>query len=246
MRVSEILQTTRRKMQGKWSVAIGVTVMVTLITMIVPNTITPNFGTMEFWADFLWLFLVSLPLAMGSMWLFLDMHDGRDVEPRHVFDIFRDYSRVVGAVLWKYLLIFGWFLLFIIPGIIAMIRYSQMEFLMKDDPKLTGQEAINKSKEMMHRNKARYFGLYLRIFWPAILGVAVGVFMMMDAAAGGHMVGGMIYIDPDQASRAQLVSLVSVAALHLLNAYANAAFAVFYRDLKQVEEEAWNDQTFQN
>ena len=246
MNVSEILRTTRGNMQGKWSAAIGVVVMVALISMSVPNIITPNLGAMEFWVNMLWLFLVSSPLAMGSMWFFLEMHDGREVEPRHVFDVFGDYGRVVGAVIWKYLLIFGWFLLLVIPGILAMIRYSQMEFLMKDDPTLTGQEAIRKSKAIMHGNKARYFGLYLRIFWPAILGIAIGVILMMDAVAGGHTIAGMIYIDPTQANRAQLVSLASVVVLHLLNAYANPAFSVFYRDLKSAKEEAWNNQTLQN
>jgi len=225
-------------MQGKWGFAISVTIIVVLITMSVPNLITPAFGTMEFWANILWMILVSAPIAMGAMWLFLDLHDGDEVEVNHVFSVFRDYGRVVGAVFFKQLLILGWMLLFIIPGIIAMMRYSQMEFLMRDDPTLSGQDAIRKSKEMMQGNKARFFGLYIMIFWPAILGIAIGALLMMDAfASGHHTVAGMIYVDQIRASRAQIVSLLSTALLHLLNAYANPAFALFYRDLKSREEE---------
>jgi len=237
MKVSEILRVTREKMQGKWGFALVVTIVVSAITMSVPNLITPSLGTMEFWANTLWLILVSSPIAMGALWLFLDLYDGVEVELRHVFDIFRDYSRVVTAVFWKRLFIVGWMLLFLIPGIFAMIRYSQMEFLMKDDPMMTGQDAIRKSKEMMRGNKARYFILYLSIFWPALLGLALGVFMMMDAFATGYLFAGSVFVDQTRASRAQLVSLVSTAAFHLLNAYARPAFAVFYRDLKSLEKE---------
>ena len=238
MRIMEILRLTRDKMQGKWLFAIVVVALVSLISMSVPRLITPALGAMEFWVDIIWLIMVSAPIAMGAMWLFLDMHDGREVEIRHVFDVFRDYGRVVSAVFLKYLFIVLWTLLFIIPGIFAMIRYSQMEFLMKDDPTLNGQAAISKSKEMMRGNKARYFGLYLLIFLPAILGLVIGFITVMNSI---YMVGNMVYTDTDQASRGQLIITISTIGMSLLAAIAYPAFAVFYRDLKPSKEEV-NDE----
>ena len=233
MGILEILRLTIEKMQGKWLFAIVVVAMVSIITMSVPRLITPALGPLEFWVDMIWMIMVSAPVAMGAMWLFLDMHDGREGEIRHVFDVFKDYGRVVGAVFWKYLLIFLWMLLLFIPGIFAMLRYSQMEFLMKDDPTLTGQAAVSKSKEMMRGNKARYFGLYLMIFWPAFLGMAIGSIMIMNSI---YTVGNMVYTDPDQASTGQLIITISAIGMNLLSALAYPAFATFYRDLKPSRE----------
>lgn len=236
MSVSEILRVTRAKMQGIWGFAIAVSAVVAVIAMSIPQLITPVLGTMEFWADILWNILIASPVAMGAMWLFLDIYDDFEVEISHIFLAFKDYGRVVGAVFWKYFLIVMWTLLFIIPGIIAWLNYSQMELLMKDNPMMTGQIAVKESKEMMNGHKGRYFGLYLRIFWPAIIGSMTGIFMMGNAI-DINVVTGLFEFDALLAQRASYVSFFSGVAWQLLNAYGRPAFAVFYRDLKSRKEE---------
>jgi len=69
-----------------------------------------------------------------------------------------------------------WSLLLVVPGIIAMIRYSQAWFIMADDPKLTPTEAIEKSKQMMYGHKWRYFVLCLSfIWWVLLCCITVGI-----------------------------------------------------------------------
>ncbi|MCL1929961.1 DUF975 family protein [Candidatus Saccharibacteria bacterium] len=67
---------------------------------------------------------------------------------------------------------FAWSLLLIVPGIIKWFSYSQMFYLMADDPKLEPSEAQARSMEMMRGHKMELFNLYLS-FMPWILLVVV-------------------------------------------------------------------------
>jgi uncharacterized membrane protein len=60
--------------------------------------------------------------------------------------------------------IFLWSLLFIIPGIIKSYAYSQVGFILADDPTLTYKEALSKSEALMLVHKWRYFSLQLSFF----------------------------------------------------------------------------------
>jgi len=79
--------------------------------------------------------------------------------------------------------IFLWTLLLIIPGIIKTFSYSMTFFILADNPDLEPQEAIKRSREMMHGHKWRLFKLYLSfIGWYLLVLLTFGV--------------GMIFLDP--------------------------------------------------
>jgi uncharacterized membrane protein len=59
------------------------------------------------------------------------------------------------------LFIFLWSLLFVIPGIIKAIAYSQVGFILAENPELEYQEALKRSEDMMRGHKWRYFELQL-------------------------------------------------------------------------------------
>ena len=62
-----------------------------------------------------------------------------------------------------------WSLLLIIPGIVAGLSYSMTYFILADNPKISGLEAIKKSKEMMKGHKWEYFCLCFSFFWWFVL-----------------------------------------------------------------------------
>lgn len=71
---------------------------------------------------------------------------------------------------------FLWSLLFVIPGIIKSISYSQMFYLMADNPKLSAAEAQAKSMELMNGHKAEYFVLQLSfIGWTLLASLTFGI-----------------------------------------------------------------------
>lgn len=64
---------------------------------------------------------------------------------------------------------FLWSLLFIIPGIIASLRYSMTFYIISDNPEISGSDAIKKSKQMMTGHKWELFVLLLSFFWWYLL-----------------------------------------------------------------------------
>ena len=82
---------------------------------------------------------------------------------------------VVGAIYYG-LFVFLWSLLFWIPGIIKAIAYSQMFFLMADDPKLEAADAQKKSMKLMDGHKMEYFILQLSFFpWFLLILITFGL-----------------------------------------------------------------------
>lgn len=72
--------------------------------------------------------------------------------------------------------IFLWTLLFIIPGIIKTFSYAMTFYILADEPNLRPQEAIQRSREMMHGHKWRLFMLYLSfIGWYLLALLTFGI-----------------------------------------------------------------------
>lgn len=63
------------------------------------------------------------------------------------------------------------FILFIIPGVIWGLQYSQALFIMADNPQLEIMEALKKSKELMNGKKADLLLFYLSFILHFILGI---------------------------------------------------------------------------
>ncbi|MDD3191198.1 MAG: DUF975 family protein [Bacilli bacterium] len=63
------------------------------------------------------------------------------------------------------------YILFIIPGVIWGLQYSQALFIMADNPQLEIMEALKKSKELMNGKKADLLLFYLSFILHFILGI---------------------------------------------------------------------------
>lgn len=71
---------------------------------------------------------------------------------------------------------FLWGLLFIVPGIIKSISYSQMFYLMAEDEDLDPGDAQKESMELMEGHKWEYFVLVLSFFaWYLLCIVTLGI-----------------------------------------------------------------------
>ena len=73
--------------------------------------------------------------------------------------------------------VFLWSLLFIIPGIIAVLRYSQAFFILAEDPSKGIMACINESKYYMNGNKGKFFCLSLSFIGWAILAMVPLAFL---------------------------------------------------------------------
>lgn len=77
----------------------------------------------------------------------------------------------MNVVLLRSLFTFLWTLLLVVPGIIKAISYSQTLFIAIDNPEISANDAIDKSKEMMNGYKWKYFLLALSFIGWIILGI---------------------------------------------------------------------------
>lgn len=67
---------------------------------------------------------------------------------------------------------FLWSLLFIVPGIIAGIRYSQVFYILADDNSKSIMQCISESKVMMEGNKKKFFLMELSFAGWMLLSIA--------------------------------------------------------------------------
>lgn len=144
-------------------------------------------GPLLFIAVFIGLFIVLLgiafhiligsPLIVGSQRYFKQSAEG-EVSMRNVGFSFRKdrYWAIVGTMLWRNFLLFLWFLLLIIPGIIKSYSYSQVPFILADNPNIGYGRAVELSKQMTHGQKFRIFVLDLSFIGWILLGLlALGI-----------------------------------------------------------------------
>ena len=107
----------------------------------------------------------SLKITRGEPVEFMDLFSG--------FDVFGDAFLLNLRILLRTI---GWMLLFIIPGIIAAYRYSQVFYIMAEHPELGSGECINRSKAMMRGNKWNLFCLQMSFFgWFLLTIVSFGI-----------------------------------------------------------------------
>ena len=125
----------------------------------------------------IWVLLISGALELGLMIYFLASFRGHNVVPKDVFLGFERFGKALGLFLYRYLFIFLWTMLFIIPGIIAAIRYSQAFFVLADDPTKSVRQCMNESKAMMRGNKMKYFLLLLSFLGWWFLSTIPGSFL---------------------------------------------------------------------
>ena len=85
-----------------------------------------------------------------------------------LFDGFNDFGRIVGTKLLQAIYTFLWTLLLVIPGIIKNYSYAMTDFILKDQPELANNAAIEKSMAMMDGNKMKLFLLDLSFIGWAI------------------------------------------------------------------------------
>lgn len=155
-----LCKLTSQKMRGKWGTLIGGSVCYNLIM-----------GSGNQFAGFLAAVLLA-PLTAGMNKLSLSAMQEKEIKFGILFNPFNEYGRYVWGVLRPALFTMLWTLLFIVPGIIAALRYSQTLFLMVDDPSLDAESAMKRSCELVKGAKWRLFGY--GVLW-GVVGISVSV-----------------------------------------------------------------------
>ena len=192
----------RNALAGNWRVAIVATIIYTLCLQVPPIILNALFGVnmgdlygmnygmydVDVYSTVynslptysalsgVYTALVSGPFFLGLTLFFLAMFRRQIVAEGDIFLGFERFGKALGLMLFQSLFILLWTLLFIVPGIIASIRYSQAFFILADDPNKGIRQCMDESKMMMKGNKAKYFCLTLSfIGWLILAALPAGI-----------------------------------------------------------------------
>ena len=112
-------------------------------------------------------------IQLGLAVFCLDVFNKGEGEFTTIFNQFNSFKPVIFIIILSIAIVLG-FILLIIPGIIIGLMYSQVFFILADDPDIGVIEAFNLSEKMMRNHKWQLFMLNLE----AILFFIAGVFTL--------------------------------------------------------------------
>ena len=142
------------------------------------DSINPKLLTLFSNSSFLLNFFLLYPLSLGYSVAHKELLQNGDaaITRNTVRLAFSDYVRNAVSILLVYLYTLLWTLLFIVPGIIKGLAYSLTPFIVKDNPQLSPNQAINLSMKMMKGHKFDLFYLYLSfIGWILLAMLTLGI-----------------------------------------------------------------------
>ena len=166
-------KAARRTLKGQWGSAILASLVPFFITMAVQAIpIVSIFSP-----------LLLFPLTVGVMLYFLRVVRKEPTRVEAVFEPCRQYWRMLWGYLRVIIFVLLHFLLLIIPGYVAMARYSMTYYIMLDDPDISVRDAMILSREMMYGHKWQLFGygLLLTLIGLIVLIFTLGIGMLWYA-----------------------------------------------------------------
>lgn len=156
---SHIRQQAWNTLSGGWGTAI-VTVIIGELICYAANSVIPIIGM-----------IACAPIYFGlNVWF---LHYSRDdsTDLNKLFDYYKEFGRVTIAFILLGLIVFGWTLLLIIPGIIKAYSYSLTYYVMVDNPEMDYSDAMQESSRLMDGHKWQMFVLDLSFIGWFLLGI---------------------------------------------------------------------------
>ncbi|MAC92062.1 MAG: hypothetical protein CMO99_05925 [Woeseiaceae bacterium] len=117
---------------------------------------------------------VSAYIQVGIAVYCLEIYNGKNVGLERIFSRFNGFKPVIFMFIYT-LIVFLGLILLVVPGIILGLMYSQVFFILADDPDIGVIEAFNLSSKMMKNNMWQFFMLNLE----ALLYFIAGVFTLL-------------------------------------------------------------------
>ena len=118
--------------------------------------------------------LVTGAFSLSFAIITLSIVRNLDFQSSNIFSGFNYYFKTLGLYLYTLIFICLWTVLFIIPGIIAALRYSQAFYIFADDPSKGIKQCVEESKELMKENKMKLFSLKISFIGWIFVGIFTG------------------------------------------------------------------------
>jgi uncharacterized membrane protein len=183
----EFKTSAKTQLTGNWKIPLLATLTVMIIEFVfqIPSFIAtmnfyitgiqPESNNLQDFVNSLILLLVSGIFDIALSFLYLELaKDAKNVTFQSFLQGLNLWQKGICVVLWNFLWSFLWALLFLIPGIIKSISYSQMYFIVAENPTINAKKAIKMSMKMTKGYKGDLFVLLLSFLGWALLSIVTG------------------------------------------------------------------------
>ncbi|MCM3629585.1 DUF975 family protein [Paenibacillus glycanilyticus] len=167
---SELRARARHSLEGNWGKSI--------LALIVYGIVAGLIGLLNFIPvlGYIIQILTGGAFALGLIIFFVGIARKEGPQISEVFSGFSHFIKAFCVYFLMTLFTVLWTLLFIIPGIIAYLRYSQAYYILQDNPDIGALEAIRQSKQLMKGRKWKLFVLNLTfIGWMFLALLTLGI-----------------------------------------------------------------------
>ena len=117
------------------------------------------------------LLIIGGPLTAGFIMFNLNYIRSNKGSLSNLFDGFIRFTDYFLTYLLECAYVLLWTLLFIVPGIIKALSYSQALYIMYDNPGIGPKDALQMSEKMMDGHKMEFFKLNLSFIGWHLLGI---------------------------------------------------------------------------
>lgn len=179
MNRAELKIRAKEQLKGFWGIAIATILVSYIITDLdIVYKVGSRFGmgNLSYSLDFLSIFLGGV-ISTGVCKFLLNMATKME-EPRfeNLFSYFNIYLKTLGLNLLIMIAVAIGTLLFVVPGIIVALMFSQAFFILSEDSSKSITQCLSESSEMMKGYKVDFFVLELSfIGWWLLAALTLGI-----------------------------------------------------------------------
>lgn len=186
----EYKRIAKKQLKGRWKTPILAT-LCTLVLMLIISApeiieswtesggtgVSFSYGTSVEGLSGIIMLGISGIAALAYTKLFTDLWKTRDALPFSAFLAgFSHWLKGVLGILWLYLWVFLWTLLFFIPGFVKAYAYSQLFFIIAENPKISVRRAMKLSIELTRGYKGELFIMDLSFLgWMLLTALTGGI-----------------------------------------------------------------------
>ena len=229
---SDVRAMARNVMRSKWFMSALALLIYTFLSSNLPNmlgamiptfkrTIYLNFVDRYYeYSTFpgLYSFVIEAAFTLGLAMFVLNFIRAGKVSLELLFSGFEKFIKAFLINLIMSIIIGVGLVLFIVPGIIFGLMYSQAYYILADNPELGAIECLRRSRIMMIDNKGYLFGLRLSFFGWALL-AAIPLFL------GRYIMADILMTSP---VINMLTSTVLEIPMYFVLAYLHVTNGIFY------------------
>ena len=173
MGIQEVKQWSKEKVKGKrLIILVALIILSALSGYTVINNKDDILSSLLSSAISLLLFIVTI----GYTKFMLNFINDKEYSLDQLWSYFGDWKNLATVWIHETVMVFLYYLLLIVPGIIKTISYSLVPYILVDNPNMSSSDVLDLSTKMMNGHKMDYFKLELSfIGWHLLAVLTLGI-----------------------------------------------------------------------